>query len=111
MLQLQACILGGDDFAANLGATRTTDNRELEHARGMFLLTCRAMQVRPCSRSRALKIETVAVCCVLHALRQPQLLQGCHTSKSCCLSECKTIKYGVFCDTPLLSLLLLMSCY
>jgi citrate lyase beta subunit len=46
MLQLQACILGGDDFAANLGATRTPDNRELDFARGMFLLTCRAMQVQ-----------------------------------------------------------------
>jgi hypothetical protein len=45
LLQLQACILGGDDFAASLGATRTADNSELAHARGMFLLTCRAMQV------------------------------------------------------------------
>lgn len=44
-LQLQACILGGDDFAASLGATRTPDNSELAHARGLFLLTCRAMQV------------------------------------------------------------------
>jgi len=45
ILQLQACILGGDDFAASLGATRTPDNSELAHARGLFLLTCRAMQV------------------------------------------------------------------
>lgn len=45
MLQLQACILGGDDLAASLGATRTVDNSELAHARGMFLLTCRALQV------------------------------------------------------------------
>jgi citrate lyase beta subunit len=50
LVQLQACILGGDDLAASLGATRTPDNSELQHARGMFLLTCRAMQVRgkPC---------------------------------------------------------------
>lgn len=46
ILQLQACILGGDDFAASLGATRTPDNSELAHARGLFLLTCRAMQVQ-----------------------------------------------------------------
>lgn len=45
LLQLQACILGGDDLAASLGATRTPSNSELQHARGMFLLTCRAMQV------------------------------------------------------------------
>lgn len=45
ILQLQAAILGGDDFAASLGATRTPDNSELAHARSQFLLTCRAMQV------------------------------------------------------------------
>lgn len=45
-LQLQACILGGDDLAASLGAARSADNTELAHARGLFLLTCRAMQVQ-----------------------------------------------------------------
>eukprot|EP00775_Hariotina_reticulata_P002992 gene2992-3275_t len=45
-LQLQACILGGDDMAASLGATRSSSNRELSFARGQFLLTCRAAQVQ-----------------------------------------------------------------
>ncbi|KAF8073232.1 Clybl [Scenedesmus sp. PABB004] len=45
-LQLQAAILGGDDLAASLGATRSADNGELAHARGQFLLTCRAMQLQ-----------------------------------------------------------------
>ncbi|WIA09792.1 hypothetical protein OEZ85_009167 [Tetradesmus obliquus] len=45
-LQLQACILGGDDMAASLGATRSADNGELAYARGQFLVTCRAMQVQ-----------------------------------------------------------------
>jgi citrate lyase beta subunit len=45
-LQLQACILGGDDMAASLGATRSGDNAELAHARGQFLLTCRAFQLQ-----------------------------------------------------------------
>lgn len=58
-LQLQACILGGDDMAASLGATRSADNAELAHARGQFLLTCRAMQVQ------AIDIVKVRGVCVM----------------------------------------------
>jgi citrate lyase beta subunit len=33
-------------MAASLGATRSADNAELAHARGQFLLTCRAFQLQ-----------------------------------------------------------------
>jgi citrate lyase beta subunit len=33
-------------MAASLGATRSGDNAELAHARGQFLLTCRAFQLQ-----------------------------------------------------------------
>jgi citrate lyase subunit beta-like protein len=38
-------ILGGDDFAASLGATRTRDNRELLFARQSMLATARAFEL------------------------------------------------------------------
>lgn len=41
-------------MAASLGATRSGDNSELAHVRGMFLLVCRAMQLQA--------IDIVKVC-------------------------------------------------
>lgn len=61
-LQLQACILGGDDMAASLGATRRPDNAELAHVRGQFLLVCRALAVQ------AIDIVKVWVLCVVAVL-------------------------------------------
>ena len=43
---LQGCILGGDDMAASLGATRTDDNFELQYARQRFVMHCRAFHIQ-----------------------------------------------------------------
>ncbi len=44
-LELQACILGGDDMAASLGATRTASNAELQWARQAVVVHCRAYKL------------------------------------------------------------------
>ena len=46
-LHLEACILGGDDFAASVGATRTTGSLELLYARQCFLTHCHAYGIQP----------------------------------------------------------------
>lgn len=46
-LHLQACIFGGDDFAASIGATRSPSSRELLHARQSVVIHCRAYNVQP----------------------------------------------------------------
>lgn len=40
--RIQACMLAVEDLAANLGAERGPDSIELLHARGRFLLECKA---------------------------------------------------------------------
>jgi len=46
-LRLEACILGGDDFAASVGAARTRQSAELLFARQCFLTHCRAYGLQP----------------------------------------------------------------
>eukprot|EP00873_Tetraselmis_striata_P024209 jgi/Tetstr1/444473/TSEL_032354.t1 len=46
-LRLEAAILGGDDFAASVGATRSAGSRELLFARQCFLTHCHAYGIQP----------------------------------------------------------------
>lgn len=47
VLNVQACIFGGDDFAASICATRTPASQELMHARQSVVVHCRAFGVQP----------------------------------------------------------------
>lgn len=47
LLRHEACIFGGDDFAASIGATRSPSSSELMFARQSFIVHCRAYGVQP----------------------------------------------------------------
>eukprot|EP00471_Norrisiella_sphaerica_P004820 CAMPEP_0184479998 /NCGR_PEP_ID=MMETSP0113_2-20130426/1493_1 /TAXON_ID=91329 /ORGANISM="Norrisiella sphaerica, Strain BC52" /LENGTH=304 /DNA_ID=CAMNT_0026858179 /DNA_START=243 /DNA_END=1157 /DNA_ORIENTATION=+ len=47
VLDLQAVIFGGDDYAAEVGAVRSESNEELLMARQTVVATCRAFGVQP----------------------------------------------------------------
>eukprot|EP00466_Bigelowiella_natans_P006289 jgi/Bigna1/79068/fgenesh1_pg.59_\ len=47
VLDTQAVIFGGDDYAAEAGATRSTTNEEILMPRQMVVATCRAYGVQP----------------------------------------------------------------
>jgi citrate lyase subunit beta/citryl-CoA lyase len=45
--RVRCAVLGAEDLAADLGADRTREAVELDHARGRFLLECRAAGIEP----------------------------------------------------------------
>jgi citrate lyase subunit beta / citryl-CoA lyase len=45
--RVRCALLGSEDLAADLGADRTREAVELEHARGRFILECRAAAIEP----------------------------------------------------------------
>jgi citrate lyase subunit beta/citryl-CoA lyase len=45
--RVRCAVLGAEDLAADLGADRTREAFELDHARGRFLLECRAAGIEP----------------------------------------------------------------
>mmetsp|Transcript_22570 Transcript_22570/g.62656 ORF Transcript_22570/g.62656 Transcript_22570/m.62656 type:complete len:308 (-) Transcript_22570:438-1361(-) len=87
-LRLEACILGGDDFAASVGATRSTGSQELLYARQCFLTHCHAYGVQPIDIVQVLPASPLLFPLLPIVHGSPSHGLRCY----CCLSRCRTDK-------------------
>ena len=60
-IRTEACIFGGDDYAASVGATRTSASAELLMARQSVVAHCRAFGLQPIDIVQAWPLPNLAL--------------------------------------------------